>query len=334
MNIKFSLIVIVFLLLGVFLFGVFGYSLIEKWSFLDSAYMTVITLSSVGFGEVKPLSGTGQIFTIILIILGMGTVLYGLTTITAAVVEGRINELLRRKKMERNIAALKNHVIVCGPQDTTRSIIEELYQTKTPFVIVDKQAGAWLELMEYKNILYVDGDATEEAILKKAGINQARGLITAQDNDTQNVFVVLTARELNPDLRIISRVSTREAEQKFLRAGANAVVCPNFIGGMRLASEIIRPTVVDFLDVMIRARELTLRIEEVSIGGNSPYVNKTLAESKIGHDTGVIIVAKKDIVTGRYLYNPRADTVIVEGDVLIALGEVEQIDKLKKLSKS
>lgn len=331
MDIRFRLILITCLLLAVFVIGVLGYSIIEKWTPLESVYMTVITLSSVGFHEVRPLSAPGKIFTIIIIILGMGTVLYGFTTITAAIVEGRVKELLRRRKMERNISALKEHVVVCGIEETARCIIEELASTRTPFVIVNTEVGPWLELMEYKDVLYVEGDPSEETILKKAGVEKARGLIAALGNDTQNIFVVLTARELNPGLRIVARVSERESEQKFLRAGANAVVCPNFIGGLRLASEIIRPAVVDFLDVMMRGREITLRIEEVSVKPDSRLIRQTLAETDIGRKTGVIVVGIKEEATGKYIYNPSAATHINKGDVLIALGEIEQIENLRRI---
>lgn len=334
MNIKLRLITIIALLLAVFLLGLFGYAFIEDWSFHESAYMTIITISSVGFQEIRPLSTAGRTFTIILIILGMSIVFYGFTTITAAFVEGLVKEIIRRRKMERTIKNLKNHVIVCGTQDTSRSIIEELSKTNTSFVIVNTEVGTWLESIGQQHALHLEGNPSEEITLQKAGIEHARGLIAAMDNDTQNIFIVLTAREMNPNLRIISRVSEREAEHKFRRAGANAVVCPNIIGGLRLVSEIIRPTVVDFLDVMMRGKEMTLRIEQINISKDSRFVNKTLGESNIGHDTGVIIVAKKDTVTGQYLYNPRADSHIKEGDVLIALGEINQIESLRKSIKA
>ena len=331
MDIRLRLIFIICLLLAVFMIGTIGFSIIEDFSPLESVYMTVITLSSVGFQEVRPLSVQGKIFTILLIILGMGTVFYGFTTIIAAVVEGRVKELLRRRKMERRISSLKGHVIVCGIEETARCIIEELENTRTAFVIVNNEVSSWLESKDYKDILYIEGDPSEETVLKKAGVDKAKGLIAALGNDTQNVFVVLTARELSPSLRIVARTAERESEQKFLRAGANAVVCPSRIGGLRLASEIIRPAVVDFLDVMMRGRDLTLRIEEAYVSPDSKFVNKTIAETDIGRKTGVIIVAIKEAATGRYLYNPSAETLIKEGDRLIALGEIGQIENLRKI---
>lgn len=233
--------------------------------------------------------------------------------------------------MERRISGLKNHVIVCGIEETARCVIEELENTRTTFVIVNNEVSTWLESKDYKNVLYIEGDPSEETVLKKAGVENAKGLIAALGNDTQNVFVVLTARELNPKLRIVARVAERESEQKFLRAGADAVVCPNFIGGLRLASEIIRPVVVDFLDVMMRGREITLRIEEVTVSPCSRFINKTLAEADIGKKTGVIVVAIKEAATHRYLYNPSAETVIRESDTLITLGEIGQIENLRKI---
>ncbi len=316
----------------VFLFGAIGFTIIEGWGFLESSYMTVITLSSVGFQEVNPLTVPGRVFTIILIIMGMSIVFYGFTTLTATIVEGMVKEILRRRKMERTISNLKNHVIICGGLKTTRSIIEELSKTKTPFVIINHQVVPWLEQAGCKNALYIEGNPSEETTLQKAGIKNARGLITAMDNDTQNIFIVLTAREMNPDLRIIARVSEMLAEHKFIRAGANAVVCPNFIGGLRLASEIIRPTIVDFLDVMMRGKEMVLRIEQINVSQHSRFANRTLRESNIAHDTGVIIVAKKEAATGQYHYSPGAETIINPGDVLIALGEIGQIENLRKLT--
>ena len=331
MQIKTRLFFIISLLILILLIGAAGYSIIEKWSALDSVYMSVITLSSVGFGEVKTLSANGKIFTIVLIILGIGAVIYGITTITAAVVEGRLKELFRRRKMEHRISNLKGHIIVCGVEETVRPIVEELKMTHSPFVIITNRPDLLLELKGYKDILYVEGNASEENVLEKAGVKKAKALICAFDNDTQNIFIVLTARGMNPNLRIVARIDEEKSESKFRRAGADAVVCPNRIGGLRMASEIIRPAVVSFLDVMMRGRDIALRIEEVPVGRGSSFINQTLVQTGIGKKTGVMIIAIKEHITGRYRYNPTAETKINEGDTLIILGNVEQIESLRKI---
>lgn len=330
-NFKAKLFTLIFIIFIIIAAGIFGYMVIEQWNFIDSCYMTIITLSSVGFGEIHELSVQGKIFTIILIVLGLGAVVYCLTTIASVVIEGRLNQVIRRKKMEKKIKSIKKHVILCGLSEMTKVIVNEFNQTKIPFIIIDKGVQEWIELADHKNILYIDSNPLDETILNKAGIDKACGLITALKSDAQNVLVVLTARELNKDLRIVSKVEERTSECKFKRAGADAVVCPDSIGGMRLASEILRPTVVDFLDVMIKTKEQTFRIEEFNISKNSSLANKTLAEADLARKTGVIVIAIKNTITLKYAYNPTGNAVIKPGDTLITLGSIEQFEELRKL---
>lgn len=333
MNVRVHLFTLVFLVVLTIFVGVIGYSIIEKWDFLDSFYMTITTISSVGFGEVHPLTKAGKIFTVFLIMMGVGIVVYALTTIASILVEGKLNVYLRREKMERQINALKQHVIICGLQELTKVIVEEFRKTNTPFILIGKGVQEWIELTDNKDILYIEGNPIEEAILEKAGIKNASGIIVALEDDSQNVFIVLTARELNPNLRIVSEVKERSSSQKFLRAGADAVVCPDDIGGLRLASEIIRPTVVDFLDVMIKTKEAIFRIEEVTVGKDSSIPEKSLAEADLGKKTGVIVIAIKNNTTGSYKYNPVGHNVIKTGDTLIVLGSNEEVEILRNVCK-
>lgn len=334
MNPKLHIITVILLIITTIIIGVIGYSLIEKWGFLDSLYMTIETISSVGFGEVQPLSTAGKIFTIFLIILGVGTVIYSLRTIAAMLIEGKINALIRRGKMERQIGALKDHVIICGLQETTKVIVDEFKKTRTPFIVVSKGVKEWVDLTGAKDIFYIDNNPLDENVLEKAGVKTARGLIAALKDDSKNVFIVLTARELNPNLRIVSEVQERASGHKFLRAGADAIVCPENIGGQRLASEIIRPTVVDFLEVMMKTKEATFRIEEVQLSEKSAIANKTLAQADLGKNTGVIVIAIKNIATAKYKYNPTGHNIIKPGDILIVLGSTEQLENLRRLCSS
>jgi len=331
MNPKLHIITVVLFIIATVLLGIIGYSLIENWSFLDSLYMTVETISSVGFGEVQPLSAAGKIFTIFIIILGVGIVIYGLRTIAAMLIEGKIRDLIRREKMERQINALKDHVIICGLKETAKVIVDEFRKTKTPFIVVSKGVKEWVELTGAKDIFYIDNNPLDENVLEKARIRNARGLIVALKDDSKNVFVVLTARQINPNLRIVSEVQERSSGDKFIRAGADSIVCPENIGGQRLASEIIRPTVVDFLEIMMKTKEATFRIEEVELKKDSSIANKTLAQADLGKNTGVIVIAIKNITTAKYKYNPTGHNIIKPGDILIVLGSSEQLESLRNL---
>lgn len=309
--------------------GIVGYVMIERWSFLEAAYMTVITLASVGFREVRPLSDTGQIFTIFLILGGVGTLLFAVSTFTAFIVEGELKDIMRRRRMERKIANLSDHYIVCGAGELGKHVITELIKTKKKFVVIDNDEESIKKLPHYEQLLQLQGNADEEAILVKCNIEKAKGLICALPQDKDNLFLVLTARALNPNLRIVTRAIGEESEHKLLKAGADRVVYPTKIGGLRMASEMIRPTVVSFLDIMMRGHDITLRVEEAAIPSGSPYIGRTLGESQITKEMDVIVVAIKNSKTGKYTYNPRANTKLNEQDVLIVLGEVEQVDRVR-----
>jgi voltage-gated potassium channel len=239
--------VVLAILRGILASGTLGYMLVEGWSPLDALYMTVITLATVGYGETHPLSPVGRIYTIALILIGLGVVGYGLSTVVAFLVEGQLTGILERRKMERKIRSLRDHVILVGAGETGKHIAEELLNTGTPFVVIERDPAQVGALERLGKVLYINGDATESGVLREARIESARGLISSAPSDKDNLFVILTARELNSALRIVSRVIAEGSRHKLLKAGADAVVSSNLIGGLRMASEMLRPHVVSFL---------------------------------------------------------------------------------------
>jgi voltage-gated potassium channel len=319
-------------LTAVIVTGTLGYMFIEGWTFTEAVYMTIITVGSVGFREVRSLDPVGEWFTIGLILFGMGTLVYGITNLTAFVVEGDLQKLLRRSRMDKNLDKLKDHFILCGVGRIGKNIAEEILRMGYPLVIIDSDEKN-LQEQEAKGFdtFTILGDATEEKTLEKAGLLRAKGFISALPTDSENLFVVVTARQLNPSLRIIARVNEEENSQKMVRAGADKTVCPSHIGGLRMASELLRPAAVDFLDKMIREKEASLRVEEAIVTGSGAVAGKTLAEAQIPKKTGCVVVAlrRKD---GAFEFNPSADTLLDSGDALIVIGEIPKIALLKKLT--
>jgi voltage-gated potassium channel len=307
----------------VILAGVLGYRLIEGWNLFDSLYMTIITIASVGFGEVHELTFHGRIFTIILILCGSVTMIYGVSILTAFIVEGELTDALRRRKMKNAIAKLENHYILCGMSSTGKYIAGELAKTGHTFVVIEMDPQKIRGLTD-SNILNIEGDATHEAVLESANIGRAGGLLTALHNDSDNLFVVVTAKGLNPQLKIVAKAINEESERKLRQVGADYVVMPNFIGGMRMASEMLRPSVVSFLDNMLRSKDATVRVEEIHLSPNSPLLNKSLNNSGVLDVGGVTVVALSD-GKGSYEFNPHRDRILGEDDVIIVMGVVEKI---------
>lgn len=323
---------IALMLLAVFFAGVTGYQFIEGWSTLDSLYMTVITVSSVGFGEVHPLSPNGKIFTILLILFGTGALVYGISTVTAFIVGGEFSDALRRRKMQNRINKLNDHYIVCGADQTGRYVIEELAKTKRDFVVIEKDSLK-IKYLEADEILFVEGDATHNAVLHAARIDKAKGLIAALHTDADNLLVVLTAKQLNPSIRVISKAVEEESEQKIRMAGADSVVMPNYIGGMRLVSEMIRPSVVSFLDTMLRSADKTIRVEDIVIAEDSPFSGRTIEETGMPDKEGVTVVALKDALRDTYTFNPPRSTVLAGHHTLVVMGNIELIRDFKNMAK-
>ncbi len=323
---------IVIALVVVFFAGVIGYESIEGWPLLDALYMTVITLASVGYMEVHPLSNTGRIFTMFLILGGTGVLVYGVSTVTAFIVEGELTDALRRKKMQKTIDRLKGHYIVCGADQTGRYVVEEFARTKRDFVVIEKDMEK-IKYLKERGLLYAEGDATHNAILQSAGIERAKGLVTTLHSDAENLFVVFTAKKLNPAIRVISKAIEEESEQKLRMAGADGVVMPNSIGGLRMVSEMIRPSVVTFLDVMLRSKDRTIRVEEVGIAAGSPFAKKALEATGILSMEGVTVVALRGKEQDTYRFNPPPETILYEGDIIIAMGNVEVISGIMERAK-
>jgi len=310
--------------------GVAGYMAVEGWSFLDSLWMVAITMTTTGYGEVHPLTPAGRLFTMGLLLMGMSIVVYGLSILTEFVAEGGLGIVWRRWRMKRTAARIKHHTIVCGAGRTGIHVIGELAKTKSPYVIVEGKPDVATELRAEGHVV-VEGDATREECLREAGIERASRLVACLTNDQENLFVVLTARGLNPGLRIVARYVDDHSAEKLRKAGANSVVSPNAIGGLRMASEALRPAVVTFLDIMLRSAKGTFRVEEAEVNEGSRLANKTLKEARIPDATGLLVVAirRKD---GEYQFNPPATANLVPGHIIVVMGEMEGVKKLKALA--
>lgn len=317
--------------------GTFGYSLIENWSLSDSLYMTFITITTVGFGEVRPLSPQGKQFTVIFLIFSVISVGYSITTLINYVFEGIIFTAMREQRMKRSVKKIKDHYIICGCGDLGREVAMEFKRSRVKFLIIDLDPEN-SELSRDESILFVKGDAVEDEVLSEANIEQAKGLVSALPDDESNVFVVLTARQINPDLIIVSKAEGERTIRKLLKAGANRVISPSQIAGRRLSSIVLRPAVVNFLDIVTDGEGMSMRIEEIKVQSGSPLVSKTLKESGIGQHTGAVIVGvyRKDGITK---INPSStislsSITINECDILLALGNEDQLNLLRDFVKN
>ncbi len=309
--------------------GTIGYQLLEGWDLMDGLYMTVISMTTVGYGETRPLTTTGRIFTMLLVVASIGIAGYAISTVAGYVVEGELNRLFRGRRMQKEIAKLSEHVILCGAGRVGREIASEFYKTLTPFVIIEPKAENLQEIDFLEEIPYLEADATRDQSLKDAGVERASGMVAALHDDQSNLFLVLSARALNPKLRILARLADDANEKKLLRAGASAVVHPEAIGGLRMASMMIRPEVVTFLDQMLRVTGKTLRVEELRIperlGG------RTVEELNLAEASGLLTLALRARGRGGYEFNPPASTQVEEGDVLIVMGTPQQLRTARNL---
>lgn len=322
-----KILLLVALILLLFAGGTLGYVIIEGASLLDGLYMTVITLASVGYREVVPLSPNGQIFTIVLISLGVGTVSFTIFTIGGIVVEGQVRKIVGRRQLERQIQALKDHYIVCGYGRMGRVLVQQFQREGVEFVVVEDDEE---KLMAHAppDLLYIIGDATAEDTLEAANIREAKGLISAVASDAENLFITLTARGMNPGLFILARAFDERSEGKLLLAGADRVVDPYRLGGMRLAHAILRPAVVEFVELATHRAHLELAMEEVQVSANSSVAGLPLRDSRIRSRFGHMIIAIKK-GDGSMISNPPPEIVLEEGDVLITIGKTETLTELE-----
>lgn len=323
-----------FVVLGTLGYYMLGHSLGLSASLVDCLYMTIITLSTVGYAEIIPVARTdaGRLFTILLILSGVGVLLYALTSFAILLMEGTMQGAWGRWRMEKQISKMNNHYIVCGAGRVGEVIVRELVLTRRPVVVIDKDAEKVAALGRELNVPFIVGDATEEPILRAAGIERAAGLLAALGNDHDNLFLVLTARSINPNLRIIARGNHPSVVDKMLKAGADEVVLPETTGGLRMVSLMVRPTAVSFLDQMLRQREVTLRVEEVIIAPSSPFVGKKLSDLKLPQQWNILVLAYQQ-EDGTLVYNPPADLELREGMAFVVMGDVHKLEQFRQLAQ-
>ena len=309
------------------LIGTLGLVSLEQMSYLDALYMTVITLSTVGFGEVKQLHNDSRIFVMFLIIFGVMIGGYLVTIIGQLTFEGQFKEIVARRKMRKNINKMTNHYIIAGFGRVGRQVAREFERKKVTFVIIEKEPEEINKILA-AGYNFVEGDATDEDVLHNVGIDSANTLISTLPDEAHNVYLTLTARDMNPKLKIIARADFEEGEKKLFRAGADHVVIPHVLGGMRMAFATLRPHVVDFMQIA-SAGEEGLSLEEITIPEKSPLHGKSLLESNLKKDYGVTIVGIKPL-DGRMTLNPEPNKILKQGDILVLIGQLEHLERLNR----
>ena len=318
------------LILLMILIGTLGFLIIEHMSLLDYLYMTVITIFTVGFRELKePMSRAGQIFTIMVIIGGAGTVLFAFTKLAEIVFEGGLQNFFWRRRMERRLEKIKDHFILCGHGRIGRTVKESLKHEGMPYVVIENNPLEIKSLEEESDSLFVEGDATNEEILNKAGIKRAKALAALLPTDADNLYLVLTVKLINPSLFVLAKVLEEEAEKKILQIGANKIVSPYKLSGHRIAQSMIRPTLVDFMDLIIRRQELALNMEEFVVRKDSLLRGKSLRECAIRSRSNVIVVAIKR-PGEKIVFNPPAGDTLGLGDTLLVLGDKEAMQSFEQ----
>ena len=317
------------LLMATLLFGTVGYHAVEGMPLFEAFYMTVITISTVGFNEIQPLSIYGRLITILIISTGIAIGAYTIGTLLRLFIEGELSKTFGRRKLDKNISVLKGHFIICGYGRIGTIICEELSAENITFVIIERDPSR-NEDLESKGYMYINMDATSEEALLKAGILNAAGIVTAVQSDANNVFITLTAKTLQPDIFVLSRASDVKNEAKMIKAGASRVVSPYLLGGRRMAEMLKRPTVVDFIDIAMTNSHLGLRMEEARVGDESNLIGKNLIDSQLRQDFGVIIVAiKRD--SGKMVFNPMPSEKLKARDVIVVIGKREDLVRMSEI---
>ncbi len=330
---QFRRIIIIFVLLFFSVtIGVAGYMLIENYTFVEAIYMTMITISTAGFMEVHPLSGTGRLFTSFLLVTAIGIFFYGATAIAGFIIEGEFRNFFKNYNVKKKIGELKNHVIVCGYGRNGKQVCLELTDDRQPFVVIEKREHIIEDLKSNPELLFIEGDATEEEVLIEAGIKKAKAIITTLPEDPENLYVVLTSRELNSDITIISRSSSEGSVNKLKRAGANNIIMPEKIGGAHMAALVMKPDIMEFIAQLIgQDTDISLTFEELALNElTDDYVGKTIKDLDIRNKTGANIIGLKH-PDGKYTINPLPDMVIGANTKLIVLGNRQQIADMRKL---
>lgn len=312
--------------------GTAGYMLVEGWGAFDALYMSAITVSTVGYLEVHPLSAGGRVFTIVYLLVGVFSLFYVATSIIRSIVSGEVRTQLGRQMMERTLATIEGHVVVCGLGRMGRIVCQEFSAMEMRFVVIDRDP-ALVEGLNIPHGIGLAGDATSDEVLRRAGVERARTLVTLAASDADNLYIVMSARLLNDKLHIVARAADEEAEKKLVRAGANRVVSPYVIGGQRVAQAVLRPAVLDFLELAQREDFQELQIEEVSIGARGSLVGAQIKDNRIRQDLGVMVVAVRK-PNGGMQFNPKPDTTLEAGDTLIALGHKDQLAQLENLARA
>ena len=314
------------------IFATIGYMALLDISFLDALYMTVITISTVGYTEVAEMTTEAKIFSIIVIALSVSTVGFIFSRVISLFSGGFVNQVWRKNKMERNIDEMKKHYIICGAGETGWHIIKQFQRQEVSFVVIDQDEQVIQELTE-NNINYILGDATQDEVLLKAGIERASGLVAALSKDADNVFTVLTAKQLNEKIHVVARAIDKSSHKKLKRAGANHTVSPNEIGGRKMATVLLKPSLTYFMDHVIETEDMTLDLEEIIVNTNSELAGKKLQDCKIPEKTGLIVLAIRRQSDGKFEFNPKMDAILQKKDHLIVIGEYEQIENLKKMAR-
>ncbi len=310
-------------------FGCAGYMVIEGWNFMDSLYMTVITITTVGYGEIKKVDTEGRLFTMILLLLGGGFFLYLTGNIIQSLVEGRIRVVLGRRKLDTQINKLRGHFIICGYGRIGRVLARYLIQKYLDVVVIERNNDR-IQTMDEDGILYLVGEATDENVLEKAGIHRARGFITAVATDADNVFLVLIAKQMNPDIFVIARASQNTAKKTLQAAGADKVISPYDLGARRMAHAILRPTVIKFLEIAFSDENTDIQLEEIRVSPGSELAGVALQDSGIRQnlDLILIVIQKND---GNMVFNPKADTKFEAGDTVVAVGSAKSLKEFERL---
>lgn len=332
MNYQRQIIIALAMLMGLLVTGTSGYLVLEKdggWHLLDAIYMTVITLTTAGHEDLG-MSDNGRIFTILLLIGGIGVFTYSVTVATAFLIEGQLQNFFRQQKMTRTVDKLLNHYIICGLGDTGVHVLDEMLQAEVDFVGIELDEERLIHLSDTRNFPYLHGDATDDELLTRAGIERAIGLVTCLSRDQDNLFVVISARKLNPHLRIASKAVEDNSAGKLITAGADEVVLPDHIGGLRLASSILHPQLAGFLTNITQNRDGSQFTESI-IQKDSPLDGISLKAASIREQTGLVVIAIRDN-DGTFLYNPPGDKKMIAGDALLVIANQKQLQPLHKLT--